>query len=175
MSDPVGGPVATAVAGPGDTGRRGQVLRELRVAAALLSAGLVVGAVWALAAPSLAHAATLGESRVAVDGLLALLGAGAGLLTAVLVMVVPGPRPALRLGVVLVASAVAALLALPVGATRGLSVGAPGVVLVWPLVTAALTALRTLGALVLDPDGVRGSRPRHAGAQEHAGAGPAPH
>ena len=51
-----------------------RVLRgEIPVVLALLAAGLLLGGVWALAAPRAAGAADPGESRIAVDGLLALL------------------------------------------------------------------------------------------------------
>jgi hypothetical protein len=133
--------------------------REVRAAVAVLVSGLVLGGVWALWAPALARSADLGESRVAVDGLLGLLGLGAGLVTAVVLVAVPGPRPVLRLAVVLLAATVADLLAAAVGLARGLHLGAPGVALLWPLVAAILTALRTLAGLVVSPDdGRRGPR-----------------
>ena len=60
------------------------VLRgELWVVLAFLASGLVLGGVWALAAPHVSGAADPGESRIAMDGLLALLQLGAGLVTAV--------------------------------------------------------------------------------------------
>ena len=128
------------------------VVREAAIAGAVLVAGLVVGGVWALWAPSLAHSADLGEAKVSVDGLLALLGIGAGLVTAVALVLLPGPRPAVRLAVVLAATAVGGLLAVLVGVARGLSLGAPGVTVLWPLTTAVLTALRTLASVVASPD-----------------------
>jgi hypothetical protein len=128
------------------------VVREAGIAAAVLGAGLVVGGVWAVWAPALAHSADLGEAKVSVDGLLALLGIGAGLVTAVVLVLLPGPRPAVRLPVVLAATAVGGLLAVLVGAARGLSLGAPGVTVLWPLTTAVLTALRTLASIVASPD-----------------------
>jgi hypothetical protein len=129
------------------------VLGELRVAAAVLVAGLMLGGIWALWAPALAHSADLGEAKVTVDGVLALLALGAGLLTAVILTVVPGPRPAVRLAIILAAATVANLLAVLVGAARGLSPGAPGVALLWPLTSAVLTVLRTLASFVISPDG----------------------
>lgn len=131
---------------------RPSVLRELRVAALVLVAGLVLGGIWALWAPELARSADLGEARVTVDGLLALLGLAAGLVTAVVLALLPGPRPAVRLAVVLGAAALANLLAVLVGAARGLSLGAHGVALLWPLATAVLTTLRTLASFVISPD-----------------------
>jgi hypothetical protein len=131
---------------------RTSVLRELSVALAVLVAGLVLGEIWALWAPSLADSADLGESKVTVDGLLALLGIGAGVLTAVGLAIVPGPRPPIRLAVVLLAATAGNLLAVLAGVTHTLSLGAPGVALLWPLTTAVLTALRTLASFVFSPD-----------------------
>jgi hypothetical protein len=131
---------------------RGAVRGELRVAALVLVAGLVMGGIWALWAPAFAHSADLGESKVTVDGLLALLGLGAGLGTAVILVIAPGPRPTVRLAVVLGAAIAGNLLAVLVGVARGLSVGAPGVALLWPLSAAVLTALRTLASFVISPD-----------------------
>jgi hypothetical protein len=150
---------------PGSVRRRRVVLAEVRTAAAILAAGVLLGAVWALIAPAVSRSADLGESRVAADGLLALLGVGAGVVTAIVLVLVPGPRPPLRLAVVLAATTVANILAAVVGLRLGVQVlGAPGVALLWPLVAAVLTALRMLAALVIFPDG-EGPRPsaRHAG------------
>jgi hypothetical protein len=154
-------------------GRRG-VLAEVLVAAVILVAGVLIGVLWALLAPHLARSADLGESRVAVDGVLGLLGAGAGVLTAIVLVVVPGPRPPVRLAVVLGAATVANILAALVGLRLGVQVlGAPGVAVLWPLVTAVLTALRMLTALVIFPDS-EGPRPppRHAGANAREGNDP---
>jgi hypothetical protein len=130
------------------------VLRgELPVVLALIASGLVLGAVWALAAPRVSGAADPGESRMAVDGLLALLQLGAGLVTAVALVVVPGRDHTVRLVTVLLASTAAGLLAVPVGAVRGLHLHAPGSALLWPLLVALLTTLRLLAGLVFSPDG----------------------
>jgi hypothetical protein len=154
---------------------RAFVLREVRVAMAVLAGGLVVGGVWALWAPALAHSADLGETEVTVDGLLALLGLGAGLVTAVILVFVPGPRPAVRLAVVLAAAVAANLLAAGIGAARGLSLGAPGVALLWPLAAAVLTALRTLASVVVSPDDDRSPRsPREGDARETRFSEPPP-
>jgi hypothetical protein len=152
-----GGYGSTPSSEPGRrSGRRSwqSVLRgELTVVLALLAAGLVLGGVWALVAPSLADAADPGETRVAVDGLLALLQIGAGVVTAVLLALVPGRDPVARLVAVLVGATAAGLLAVPVGAARGLHLQAPGAALLWPLVAAVLTALRMLVGLLLSPEG----------------------
>jgi hypothetical protein len=120
---------------------------------ALLASGLLLGGVWALAAPDAARGADPGESNMAVDGLLALLQLGAGLVVAVGLVVVPGRDRAVRFVSVLVGSAAGGLLMVPVGAARGLPQHAPGAALLWPLVVAVLTALRLLAALVFSPDG----------------------
>ena len=140
------------------------VQREVRAAIVVLAAGLVLGGVWVLWAPALAHSADLGEAKVSADGLLALLGVGAGLVTAVMLVLLPGPRPAARLAVVLAAALVAGVLAVLVGAARGLSLGAPGVALLWPLTAAVLTALRTLASIVASPDDDRFRWPDPTGA-----------
>jgi hypothetical protein len=142
------------------------VLAEVRVVVAILVSGVLVGVLWALFAPSLARSADLGESRVAVDGLLGLLGVGAGVVTAIVLAVAPGPRPLLRLAVVLAAATVANVLAAVVGLRLGVQVlGAPGVAVLWPLITAVLTALRMLASLVVFPDAeAPRPSPRHAGA-----------
>ncbi len=131
------------------------VLRgELGVVGVLLATGLVLGGIWALVAPGLADAADPGETRVAVDGLLALLQIGAGLVTAVGLAVVPGRDPVARLVAVLVGATVAGLLAALVGAgPAGLELQAPGAALLWPLVAALLTALRMLAGLLVSPEG----------------------
>ena len=154
MTDP---PVAPA-------GRcwRAVVRGELPVVLAFLASGLVLGGVWAFAAPYVSGAADPGESRFAVDGLLALLQLGAGLVTAVGLVLVPGRDPAVRLATVLLASTAGGLLAVAVGATRGLHLHAPGAALLWPLVVALLTMLRLAAGLVFSP----GPDPADAPARE---------
>ena len=147
----------------GPSGRRlwPAVLRgELAVVLALLVAGLLLGAVWALAARRAAGAADPGESRIAVDGLLALLQIGAGLVTAVVLTFVPGRDRGVRLLTVLLGSAAAGLLAVPVGATRGVHLHAPGAALLWPLLVAVLTTLRMLVGMLFSPEADGGLRRR---------------
>ena len=163
--DPYGDPYRDPY-GQDPYGRRGRplptprrpwqvVLRgELGVVGVILAAGLVLGGIWALAAPGLADAADPGETRVSVDGLLALLQIGAGLVTAVGLVVLPGRDPVARLVAVLVGATVAGLLAALVGAgPAGLELQAPGAALLWPLVAALLTALRMLAGLLVSPEG----------------------
>jgi hypothetical protein len=164
--DVVVSPVLSGPTAPAPFRRRRVVLAEVRVVGTILAAGVLLGALWALLAPSLARSADLGESRIAVDGLLGLLGVGAGVLTAIVLVIAPGPRPAPRLAVVLGAATVANVLAAVVGLRLGVKVlGAPGVAVLWPLVTAVLTAFRMLAGLVISPDPDRPPpSPRHAGA-----------
>lgn len=137
------------------------VLRgELLVVLALLVAGGLLGLVWASTAPRAAGAADPGESRIAVDGLLALLQLGAGLVTAVVLALVPSGDRAVRFAAVLVGSAAGGLLAIPVGAARGVHLHAPGAALLWPLLVAVLTMLRLLAGLLFSPDGDAGLRGR---------------
>jgi hypothetical protein len=106
----------------------------------------VVGLLWAFLAPRVAgRFAGTGERLIAGDGTLALLGAAAAVVTAVLLAARPGPRPALRTGCVLVGSVVAGVLSWRVGE----AVGAPplravGLMLVWPALASLLTAGQTL-------------------------------
>ncbi|HYY12616.1 MAG TPA: hypothetical protein VE781_16895 [Kineosporiaceae bacterium] len=137
-----------------------RVLRsELTVVASLLASGLLLGGAWALFGPSVADGADPGESRVAVDGLLALLQLGAGLVTAVVLTLLPGREPVARVAAVILASAGAGWLAVLVGAARGLHLQSPGAALLWPLVVAVLTALRLLVGLQLSPNGGRRTGP----------------
>ena len=152
-SAPVPTPASDGRPRGGGRSWQAMVRGELAVVLVLLAAGLVLGGVWALAGPGLADAADPGETRVAVDGLLALLQIGAGLVTAVLLVLIPGREPVARLVAVLVGATVAGLLTVPVGAARGLHLQAPGAALLWPLVAAVLTALRMLVGLLLTPEG----------------------
>ena len=126
------------------------------MALGLLALGLVLGGVWALAAPALAQRADPGETGVAVDGLLGLLGIAAGLVTAAALAWLPGRQPVVRLVAVLVGSTGGALLAAGVGLARGLELMAPGLALLWPLVVALLTAVRLLVGLLVSPEGTNG-------------------
>ncbi len=123
------------------------------MAAGLLALGLVLGGLWALAAPTLAQRADPGETRVAVDGLLGLIGLAAGIATAAGLAVAGGREPVVRLVAVLVGSTGGALLAVAVGLASGLELGAPGLALLWPLVAAVLTAVRLLLGLLASPEG----------------------
>jgi hypothetical protein len=132
---------------------RAAVRREVAVAVGLLAAGLVLGGVWTLVAPTLAERADPGETRVAVDGVLGLLGLTAGLVTAAGLAVAHGREPVVRVVAVLVGSTGGALLAVGVGLAGGLRLGAPGLALLWPLVAAVVTAVRLLLGLLTSPEG----------------------
>ena len=116
----------------------------------LLAAGVALGGLWAWLAPGVADRGDPAEARVAVDGTLALILLGAGLVTAIGVAVRPGRQPALRLVAALVGSLAGGLLR-GSWAPDGLSVGAPAVTLLWALALAVLTALRALAGLVVTP------------------------
>jgi hypothetical protein len=130
--------------------RAGGTARALRAQTgplvACLVTGVVLGLTWSLLAQRAGESwATSGESLVAGDGVLALLGTVAGILTALLLAVRQGAHPAARATVVLLGTVVGA----GVAWATGLLVGAPdvratGVVLAWPAVTALLTAVRSL-------------------------------
>ncbi len=151
---PVAQPSATSRPRPaGPPAWRGAVRREVAVAVGLLAAGLVLGGIWALAAPPLAQRADPGETRVAVDGVLGLLGLAAGLVTAAGLAVAGGREPVVRVVAVLAGSTGGALLAVGVGLAAGLRLGAPGLALLWPLVVAVVTAVRLLLSLLTAPEG----------------------
>src|SRR5204863_5916 len=77
---------------------RPAVARETALVLALLAAGVALGGLWAELAPVVARRGDPGEARIAVDGTLALLLPGAGLVTALLVALrrAPRRRPAQR-------------------------------------------------------------------------------
>jgi hypothetical protein len=159
MSDPVAPgdpfPAGSSGDGPRPAPRRGQVRRDLgREAAlvpALLAVGLALGGLWAWLAPGVAGRGDPAEARIAVDGTLALIMLGAGVVTAIVLALRPGGQPAVRLVAALLGSLAGGLLAWLVGHLSGLSVGAPAVTLLWALALAVLTALRALAGLVATP------------------------
>jgi hypothetical protein len=73
-------------------GARGEAL----FVTGLLVAGALLAGVWRLLTPLAAGLGDEQEASAAVDGTLALLGIAAGVITAAVVLVRPGPRPALR-------------------------------------------------------------------------------
>lgn len=114
--------------------------------------GIAVGMLWALLAGPVAGTVIDVERYAAHDATMAVLCIVAGVVTATLLLAWPGPSPALRAGLTIVAAALAGYLAWGVG----LSAGAPklqatGVVLLWPLVTSAVVGVRSLVAVLLAP------------------------
>jgi hypothetical protein len=119
-------------------------------AAVTLTGGVVIGLLWRLIAPFAVDTSDLGERQVSVDGTFFVLVALAGVATALVLRSRPGPVPALRLAVVLVAAVAGSALA--VGVSRVL--GGPvlvawGGLLVWPWVTAMIVAVLATIALLL--------------------------
>ena len=112
----------------------------------LLAAGVVARrGLWALAAPRVAGRGDPGESRVAVDGLLALLQLGAGARHRHRVGVVPGPRSRRSQALWPRSGAARRRPSARLGAAPARAPGAaaaPAVAVLWPLDLAVLTALR---------------------------------
>ena len=117
----------------------GNLLRaEGRVIVLLLGGGLLVAALWRLAAPEVADAGNPLEGPAAVDGTLALLGVLAGVVTAASVLLWPGSLPARRTLVVMIGSVVASVLSWQVGDLLGEpQLRANGVCLIWPIIASA--------------------------------------
>lgn len=119
-------------------------------AAVTLTVGVVIGMLWRLVAPFAVDTSDLGERQVSVDGTFFVLVALTGVATAWVLRGRPGPVPALRLAVVLVAAVAGSALA--VGVSRVL--GGPllvawGGLLIWPWVTAMIVGVLTTIALLL--------------------------
>jgi hypothetical protein len=128
-------------------GRPARSLPEGWVVVACLAGGLALGALWALAGRVVVDATDPQEQAAASDGVLALLAVAFGLVSAVLLAVLPGRRQVLRAGVSLLGTVGGGFVAL----ATGLRLGAPplradGIVLVWPIVFGAVTSLRLLVA-----------------------------
>ena len=125
---------------------------EVVAAVVVLAVGVLAGLLWAWLAPTVRAAADPGEREVAGDGTLAVLCLAAGLLTAIALAVRPGPRPALRFAVVVLASAAGGFVALGVGRALGApTLRALAIPLLWALVVAVGTALRVLVSIVISP------------------------
>ncbi len=145
QSEPAGGEPVTwrAVA-------RQELITLLVVA---LGGGLLLGAGWALFTPVMAHWAGGAEGSAAHDVGFGLLAIVAGIITAGVLLIWPGRRPAVHATVLLVAVTVASLLGWVVGqALRGPSLRATALVVVWPLVTSAITTVRSLIAVLISPE-----------------------
>jgi hypothetical protein len=117
-----------------------------------LGGGLGVGAVWVVLAPVVARWAGPVEDTAARDVTFGLLGVLAGLVTAGALLVWPGSRPALHAGLLLGAATGASLLAWGTGVLLGAQpLRAIALVVVWPLVAAAMTVVRSLVVVLLSP------------------------
>ena len=140
-------PTLPRLAAPGP--RRGSWDGFRALAIAVVAGGVLVGALWAVLAPSVIGHSDQTETQASADGTLAILELAAGIVTATVLALRPGNRPAARFAIAIVASTGGAFLGWAVGA----AVGAPrlvatGVVLLWPFAAAAITVLRTVGGLV---------------------------
>jgi hypothetical protein len=117
-----------------------------------LGGGLAAGGGWALLAPVVARWNGAGEETAAQDVTFGLIGVAAGLVTAVLLMIRPGSRPALRVALVLAATTCASLLAWGFGVLFGAQpLQAIALVVLWPLVAAAATVVRSLIVVLVGP------------------------
>lgn len=117
-----------------------------------LGGGLGMGAAWVVLAPVLARWVGPVEDAAARDATFGLLGVLAGLVTAGALLVWPGSRPALHTGLLLGAATGASLLAWGTGVLLGAQpLRAIALVVVWPLVAAAMTVVRSLVVVLLRP------------------------
>jgi hypothetical protein len=112
---------------------------DVLLAVLLVVAGLVLAGVWRLIVPVTVDLGDEQETQAAVDGTLALLQVAAGVLTGAAVLIWPGPRPARRTLLVLLASIVAGAVSWQLGDVLGTpALTAVGAAFVWP-VAAAVT------------------------------------
>jgi hypothetical protein len=133
-------------------GRRSRLGRPLRVVGGWLLAGVVVGVLWRVLTPTAVGWAESYEADYAGDVVLAGLGVTAGLLTAALGQLRPGPGPgsAQRFVVAVLGAAAASGLAWSVGGLTGAPrLVMPAVLLLWPLAIALATVLWTLVATLV--------------------------
>ena len=117
-----------------------------------VGAGITVGALWVVCSPIVVRWTGSVEEAAARDVTFGLLAVLAGLITAVVLLVWPGERPALHAALVLTGAAGSSLLAWGVG----LLLGAPplhavALVVLWPLVAAAVTMVRSLIGVLVAP------------------------
>ncbi|WP_143448765.1 hypothetical protein [Kineosporia sp. A_224] len=118
---------------------------EVWVGVACVAGGVVLGALWALVGATVVGATDPDEQAAASDGTFALLGIGFGLVSALLLAVLPGHRQVVRAGVALAGSVLGGFVGLAVGLVLGApALRADGMVLAWPVVLGAVTTLRLL-------------------------------
>jgi hypothetical protein len=105
--------------------------------------GVLIGAVWRLVTPTVTSAGNPLEEAASTDGVLAVIHVAVGVVTAAGILLRPGPRPALRTTVMLVATSVAGVVSWKIGdwlvtESQGeLTLRATGAAFVWPIITAA--------------------------------------
>jgi hypothetical protein len=122
-------------------------------AVALAVSGVVVGLLWAALTPAVRGASEGIEREIGGELLLGGLGVAAGLGIALFGLWRPGPRPVPSGLMDLGGSVVASLIAWGVGRTAGAPViVATGVLVLWPLTVAAVTAAVSLLLVLLAPD-----------------------
>jgi hypothetical protein len=148
------GPAPTAAPGAG-TDRRRAWPALLPVLLVATGAGIAVGAGWVVLAPVVVRWTGSVEGAAAGDVTFGLLGILAGLMTAVVLLVWPGARPAAHAAAVLAAAAGASPLAWGVGRLLGApTLHAVALLVLWPLVAAVVTMVRALiGVLFTAPEG----------------------
>jgi hypothetical protein len=118
---------------------------EVWVGVACLAGGVALGALWALVGAAVVGATDPDEQAAASDSTFALLGIGLGLVSALLLAVLPGHRQVVRAGVALAGSVLGGFVGLAVGLVLGApALRADGMVLAWPIVLGAVTTLRLL-------------------------------
>lgn len=119
----------------------------------VLLAGVAVGLLWPAVLPWSQGIGGPDEVMAAGDATLGVLCVVAGLGTTLLVVLRPGPTPALRLSVLLGASVAGAGVAWGVGLLAGAPpVHAVGVLLLWPLTLAMVSLVRSVIGLLIHGD-----------------------
>jgi len=143
-----------------DVPRRSLVARVPRAAwplvwrgASLLVGGMAVGLLWATLAPVVHDRSDGIEAEISGEVTFAALALVAGVVVAVRSLLRPGRRPLAGTVVDLVGSAVASAVAWGTGRVAGAPVlAATGVLVLWPLTVALVTAVVTLVVVLVQPD-----------------------
>ncbi len=134
----------------GRTGSPSDVRGDVWVGVACVAGGVALGAFWAVIGGVVVAATDSQERAAASDGTFALLGIAFGLVSAVLLAVLPGRRPVLRAGVALGGAVVGSFVGLATGLLLGASpLLADGLTLAWPVVLGAVTTVRLLAVHLL--------------------------
>jgi hypothetical protein len=127
-------PSAESVPAPPD--RQHGLRTELRLLLVLILAGGLLAFAWRLLTPYGADLGDEQEAAAAVDGTLALLGVAFGALTAIFVLLRPGPTPALRTVTVILGSLLGGLVSWLLGDQLGTpALRAVGAAFTWPIAT----------------------------------------